>query len=717
MKVLIVAKTRRGAGACIGGISFDGQSVRLVAAHAAQDETAGMDYAIGEVWEVEGKTAAQLTPPHVENFVVHHKERLPLVIDLLSFITHYMPPVYGPIGQLYQGFTQSFGTGVVTITRAAIPNYSTIFWRPDQPLTIDHIGKKIRYRYPTADGGRTITFVGFQEPLETIPAGTLLRISLSHWWRPDDKPAWDERCYVQLSGWFLEAHAAQPADGKEDRQDNLATAPTPATAIVSPDRVRQLLKRIFGYETFRAWQEEIITNVLARRDTLVVMATGSGKSLCYQLPALCFHRLTVVVSPLIALMEDQVAQLRSAGVAAIYLNCTVNYEDYLRGMEQVRNGLVKLLYMAPETLRRPETLRLLTARGVDCLVVDEAHCISAWGHDFRKEYRDLMTVRQRLPEAVCIALTATATLAVQTDIKQSLGFRGENTFVGAFDRPNLLIEVKPKQHTLSQVLNFLKGHPDESGILYCTTRAHVEQMQRALVAAGIAALPYHGGMSGEERRRHQEAFMRDDVRVIVATVAFGMGVNKPDVRFVMHIDLPQDWRATISRSGAPGAMACVPTACCYSATVTYRPFITLSLKVPWKRRLAVANGYRSCLPGSNPMAAAGTGSYTILAKHPPATTAACATTVYSMKSERSTSPLPHKNFFPVSCASMNFLGLIILQKCCAARGRRRYWHGTMTNSPPMALVKNTTKPRGSSSPTNLFGKVYCVRLPVLAASR
>lgn len=559
MKVLIVAKTRRGAAACIGGITFDGQSVRLIAANTAQDEKAGMEYSIGDIWDVQGQIATQPTAPHVENFVVQHKKQLPLVIDPISFIEHYMPPLYGSIEQLYQGFTRPIGSGVLTITQAAVPNYSTTFWRPDQPLKIEYSrSKKIRYRYPTVDGGRTLTFVGFQEPLETIPAGTLLRVSLSHWWRPDDQPDWDERCYLQLSGWFLESHAEQPADVEEDHQERLVTTPTPAKATVSLDRVRQLLKSIFGYDTFRAWQEEIITNVLARRDTLVVMATGSGKSLCYQLPALCFERLTVVVSPLIALMEDQVTQLQRTGIPAIYLNSTVSYWDYLRGMEQVRSGHTKLLYLAPETLQRPETLRLLTERGVDCLVIDEAHCISAWGYDFRQEYRDLMPVRQRLPEAVCIALTATATREVQMDIKQILGFHSEDTFVGAFDRPNLFIEVKPKQHALSQVLDFLKGHADESGIFYCATRTHVEQIQEALVAAGINALPYHGGMHSEERRHNQAAFMCDDARVIVATVAFGMGVNKPDVRFVVHIDLPQDLESyyqQIGRAGRDGLRA------------------------------------------------------------------------------------------------------------------------------------------------------------------
>lgn len=339
-------------------------------------------------------------------------------------------------------------------------------------------------------------------------------------------------------------------------------APPPSTTSLAPiqqyESAHGALSQVFGYETFRPLQEEIITNILAQRDTLVIMPTGGGKSLCYQLPALLFDGLTLVVSPLIALMQDQVAALQSAGVAAAFLNSTLAAVDYHATLQAAKQGQLKLLYMAPETLLRPDILATLQASNLQLLAIDEAHCVSQWGHDFRPEYRQLVTVRQRFPDAVCVALTATATPRVQEDIKQSLGFRDENEFVSSFDRQNLFIGVESKLNIAEQVIEFLRAHADQSGIVYCSTQKKVEDLAATLNANDIKALPYHGGMDSASRHRNQRAFMVDDVPVMVATIAFGMGVDKPDVRFVLHVDLPQDvesYYQQIGRAGRDGERA------------------------------------------------------------------------------------------------------------------------------------------------------------------
>lgn len=574
--LLIVAKTRRGKGACIGGITQDGASVRLVAADAEHNECAGLEYEVGEVWEVQAEPALEIIPPHVENIIVSEKRRLAaagtLTPFLIPFIEKQMPPKVGGVELLYEGLTQTTASGALYIAkRTGLPPYSTLFWRPDQPLVRDDEGKRIRYRYPTTDGGRTLTFVGFQEPLAMIPAGTLLRVSLAHWWRPEEDTVQGEyRCYVQLSGWFL---AAPVAEVRPLHRGQRLSAEAPTAAPASP---RSILRRVFGFDDFRPPQEAIITNILQRQDTLVIMPTGGGKSLCYQLPALLMEGMTVVVSPLISLMQDQVEQLRQLGIAAAFLNSSLNYADYLATTQRVRQGAVQLLYLAPETLLRPETLLLLEQAQVTCLAIDEAHCISQWGHDFRPEYRQLVTVRQRFPAAVCIALTATATPRVQADIRQALAFRVENSFVTSFDRRNLFISVLPKQGTHGQVLNFLAAHPNQSGIIYCSTQRQVNQLCANLQASGVTCLPYHAGLGDEVRRRNQTAFLRDDVPVMVATIAFGMGINKPDVRFVLHVNLPQDMESyyqQIGRAGRDGARADCLLLYSYSDVHTIRHFI------------------------------------------------------------------------------------------------------------------------------------------------
>jgi len=321
---------------------------------------------------------------------------------------------------------------------------------------------------------------------------------------------------------------------------------------------QSILKDTFGYDTFRPLQREVIENILARRDTLAVMPTGGGKSLCYQIPALLFGGLTVVVSPLIALMKDQVEQLRAAGVPALFLNSSLQPEEYQQNMAWVRDGSVRLLYVAPETLLTPRLFDLLSSVKVDLITIDEAHCISEWGHDFRPEYRQLTEVRKRFPQAVCLALTATATARVRSDIKSSLGFAQSNEFIASFNRENLYIEVKPKRDAAIQTARFLERFKDQSGIIYCFSRRQVDELAFYLERHGHKARPYHAGLEDDERRRNQEAFIRDDIQIIVATIAFGMGINKPDVRFVLHYDLPKSiegYYQEIGRAGRDGLPA------------------------------------------------------------------------------------------------------------------------------------------------------------------
>jgi ATP-dependent DNA helicase RecQ len=569
MKVLIVAKTRQGSGACIGGITFEGQSVRLIAADAAANERAGLEYQVGEVWEVVATPAEHVIPPHVENIIVRSKRRCGTMPACTPFIEQRMPPVVGSIDLLFGGLIQATPFGALYIAEhAGVPPFSTTFWRPDQPLTRVEEGKRIRYRYPTSDGGRTLVFVGFQDPVELVPAGTLLRVSLAHWWRRGDAADTELRCYVQLSGWFLPQTApSRPAPGVAKRDSergdgsgsvviDIHSCDDPATP--SLDDARRILKAVFGYDAFRPLQAEIIASLLAGHDALAVMPTGSGKSLCYQLPALLSDGLTVVVSPLISLMQDQVMQLRELGLPAVFLNSTVEYTDYLATARRVKTGEIKLLYTSPETLLRPETLVLLDRSRVRCLAIDEAHCISEWGHDFRPEYRQLLPVRERYRDAVCVALTATATERVRRDIQQRLALRDENAFVAGFDRPNLFLEVQPRMGGLAQLLAFLDSHREQSGIIYCSTRDDVDRLAAQLSAKGWSVLPYHAGLADATRRQNQELFSRDRVPIIVATIAFGMGINKSNVRFVLHYSLPKDiesYYQQIGRAGRDGLAA------------------------------------------------------------------------------------------------------------------------------------------------------------------
>ncbi len=324
------------------------------------------------------------------------------------------------------------------------------------------------------------------------------------------------------------------------------------------DRARHILKSVFGYDEFISLQQNVIKNVLTGRDTLAVMPTGGGKSLCFQVPALIFDGITIVVSPLISLMKDQVEQLTEARVPAVLLNSSLPPHAYRRNVETLKRGGAKLLYVAPETLLRPVTLELLRTIPVSCLAIDEAHCISEWGSDFRPEYRQLARVREQFPESVFIALTATATKKVRADIKECLGFSESAEFVAGFNRENLFIRVERKANPLRQIGEFLGRFPAESGIIYCLTRKKVDEVCAALTSDGLPAVPYHAGMPEVERERNQDLFVRDEARIIVATVALGMGINKSNIRFVLHHDLPksvESYYQEIGRAGRDGMRA------------------------------------------------------------------------------------------------------------------------------------------------------------------
>ena len=312
------------------------------------------------------------------------------------------------------------------------------------------------------------------------------------------------------------------------------------------------LKRVWGYDSFRPLQREIIETSLGGRDVVAILPTGAGKSLCYQLPAVVRDGLTVVVSPLIALMKDQVDQLQAAGVAATALNSSLDDGEARRRWAELEAGRTRILFVAPERLVMPEFLARLARWNVAALAVDEAHCISEWGHDFRPEYRQLAAVRHALGDVPVLAMTATATPRVRDDIVTQLGLREPEVFVASFNRPNLTYRVLAKDGAAAQVVRYCKDHADEAGIVYCQSRRSVEAMAAALDKAGVRAAAYHAGLDAATRARNQDAFLRDDVRVVCATVAFGMGINKPNVRFVVHADLPKNIEGYYQETGRAG---------------------------------------------------------------------------------------------------------------------------------------------------------------------
>ncbi len=322
------------------------------------------------------------------------------------------------------------------------------------------------------------------------------------------------------------------------------------------DTALDLLHRTFGYSTFRGPQAEIVDHVTNGGDALVLMPTGGGKSLCYQIPALLRPGVGIIVSPLIALMQDQVDALRQAGVAAAFLNSTLDFAAVVDTEKALLSGALDLLYVAPERLLTERFLALLDRLSADgklaLFAIDEAHCVSQWGHDFRPEYIQLSVLHERYPAVPRIALTATADALTRREILARLGLDEARVFVSSFDRPNIRYTVVERDNPRRQLLGFLAGHTGKAGIIYCLSRKKVDETAAWLVEQGIFALPYHAGLDTATRTRHQQRFLREDGIVMVATIAFGMGIDKPDVRFVAHLDLPKSLEAYYQETGRAG---------------------------------------------------------------------------------------------------------------------------------------------------------------------
>jgi ATP-dependent DNA helicase RecQ len=328
-------------------------------------------------------------------------------------------------------------------------------------------------------------------------------------------------------------------------------------ALSSPATLHAELKQRFGFDTFRPGQHEIVRDILEGRDVLAIMPTGGGKSLCFQLPALMRPGVCIVVSPLIALMQDQVRQLEDNGIDATFINSSLERAEVSRRLARLQRGELKLLYVAPERLLQSEfqgevLRKLQDTHGISSWVIDEAHCVSEWGHDFRPEYRQLDRLRAQFPDVPIAAFTATATERVRKDIVQQLALREPRIHVSSFNRPNLYYAVRPKNAATYPELLELARRDSGAGIVYCLSRKRVDELATSLQGDGIRALPYHAGLGPETRRDNQEAFIRDDAQVIVATIAFGMGINKPDVRWVVHHDLPKTLEGYYQESGRAG---------------------------------------------------------------------------------------------------------------------------------------------------------------------
>ncbi len=321
--------------------------------------------------------------------------------------------------------------------------------------------------------------------------------------------------------------------------------------------IYKALKKYFGFTKFKGLQEEVVKSVLDKKDTFVIMPTGGGKSLCFQLPAFMNEGTAIVVSPLIALMKNQVDALRALsseeGVAHV-LNSSLNKTEVKQVKSDIVSGITKLLYVAPESLTKDENVEFLQSVKISFVAIDEAHCISEWGHDFRPEYRNLKKIIERIDDSISIiGLTATATPKVQEDILKNLGIQDANTFKASFNRPNLYYEIRPKTKDVDKdIIRFVKEHEGKSGIIYCLSRKRVEELSQALQVNGIKAVPYHAGLDSKTRVRHQDMFLMENIDVVVATIAFGMGIDKPDVRFVIHNDIPKSIESYYQETGRAG---------------------------------------------------------------------------------------------------------------------------------------------------------------------
>lgn len=317
-------------------------------------------------------------------------------------------------------------------------------------------------------------------------------------------------------------------------------------------RAQEMLTQTFGYLDFRGDQREVIESALAGQDSLILMPTGGGKSLCYQIPGLVRDGMAIVVSPLIALMQDQVSSLQQLGIRAAFLNSSLSYDQHSSVLRAIYDGEIDLLYIAPERLLQENTLQRLMGVTISLIAVDEAHCVSQWGHDFRADYLGLHVLQQAFPQVPRLALTATADERTREEIITRLALDNPKVFVSSFDRPNICYRVQPKSDAKTQLSSFLEGHKGEAGIVYCMSRNRVDGIAAWLQGRGVEALPYHAGLSNHERAANLHRFLREDGIVVVATIAFGMGIDKPDVRFVAHLDLPKNIEAYYQETGRAG---------------------------------------------------------------------------------------------------------------------------------------------------------------------
>lgn len=340
--------------------------------------------------------------------------------------------------------------------------------------------------------------------------------------------------------------------------------------LAETERLRAVMREYWGYDAFLPLQERAMTAGVSGRDSLVVLPTGGGKSLCYQVPALCLEGMAVVISPLISLMKDQVDALQACGVPAAFINSTLTPGEKWNVADDIRERRLKLLYVAPERLSLQGLLDLLGSVDVSFFAIDEAHCVSMWGHDFRPHYRQLSILREQFPDAAIHAYTATATRQVRDDVLRQLGLREPEVLVGSFDRPNLTYRVQRRNSLIGQIMNVLDRHSDESGIIYCITRKEVDSLCDSLKAAGYSALPYHAGMADEERKANQEAFIEDRCGTMIATIAFGMGIDKSDVRYVVHAGLPKSLENYQQESGRAGRDGLEAECCLFYSGADYK---------------------------------------------------------------------------------------------------------------------------------------------------
>jgi len=346
------------------------------------------------------------------------------------------------------------------------------------------------------------------------------------------------------------------------------------TDVQAPS-LEAVIQKYWGYDSFRSLQQPAMQAVLDGRDSVVVLPTGGGKSLCFQAPAVCMDGLAVIVSPLISLMKDQVDALRGCGVPAACVNSSHSLAERRRVADDIRSGDLKLLYVAPERLMMERTLDFLTSVDVSFVAIDEAHCISEWGHDFRPEYRSLNILKSAFPGTAIHAYTATATPQVRDDIVRQLGLSSPEVLVGSFDRPNLVYKVEHRRDRLAQILEVLERHKGDSGIVYCISRKNVDEVSAALSEGGHRALPYHAGLDDANRKRNQDAFIQEQADIIVATVAFGMGIDKSNVRFVVHAGMPKSLEAYQQESGRAGRDGLEAECCLFYSGADYNVWTRL----------------------------------------------------------------------------------------------------------------------------------------------